>query len=308
MRGMGAELRALALTHRAFDTFSHHTYGERAAERPWKRHDRSTTIALGDWQGLMQSLYDAFAGTSQPIPGQEGVTIWYTEAGFQTRPDPTKAGLYRGVESDVSALPDAGAGADPPDQATQFADAVRLAYCQPFVGAYLNFLLWDEPDLARWQSGLFWADRTPKRSYTVARNVIADVNARKVHCGSLPGGPVPRAFEPRTFVQVDRLVWPKSLVFNQRNDLWRFRIATAEDAAYTLQVVPIAARGTAVRRTGAASLEQTGTVRAGYFPWLKMSREQLAPGQYRFELTLTSVANPARTTAIAGPAFTVGKR
>ena len=31
-----------------------------------------------------------------------------------------------------------------PDQATQIRYAVRLAYCQPYVTAFFNFLLWDE--------------------------------------------------------------------------------------------------------------------------------------------------------------------
>ena len=55
------------------------------------------------------------------------------------------------------------------------------------VGALLNFQLQDEPDLNRWQSGVLWADGTPKRSYDSWRNTIAEVNAHAVDC-SLFGG------------------------------------------------------------------------------------------------------------------------
>ena len=60
--------------------------------------------------------------------------------------------------------------------------AVRLAYCQPNVGAFFNFLLVDEPSSA-WQSGLFWADGFPKPAYDAfAKEAIADVRAGAVRC------------------------------------------------------------------------------------------------------------------------------
>jgi Ca2+-binding RTX toxin-like protein len=67
-------------------------------------------------------------------------------------------------------------------------DSIRLAACQPYVGAYFNFLLFDEPRLAGWQSGAFWADRTPKDSLPAFRDAISDANAARVDCGALKGG------------------------------------------------------------------------------------------------------------------------
>ena len=48
------------------------------------------------------------------------------------------------------------------DQPVQLQDAIRVAYCQPAVGAYFNFHLYDERDLAGWQSGVFWPDGSPR--------------------------------------------------------------------------------------------------------------------------------------------------
>jgi hypothetical protein len=129
------------------------------------------------------------------------VPIWYLESGFQTAVPSGKTGSYSGNEKVVT-IPDfAGGeiefpGASPlatsraPDQATQLRYAVRLAYCQPYVGAIFNFLLRDETDLAGWQSGVLWADGTKKGSFAPLASVVADANDRAISCAvpTAPGG------------------------------------------------------------------------------------------------------------------------
>jgi hypothetical protein len=79
------------------------------------------------------------------------------------------------------------------DQPLQLADAIRIAYCQPFVGAYFNFHLVDEPNLAGWQSGVYWADGSPKPAYQALRRTAAQVNLRSIDCaGFAPSGMLPR--------------------------------------------------------------------------------------------------------------------
>jgi hypothetical protein len=203
IRKMGQAFRALNLDHRIFDTVAHHGYGPFSSERPWKRHsDAAGLISQGDHGALLAALTEAYEGTAQPLPGQcvEGwcVGIWYTEMGIQTRIDRQKRALYSGRESDPRAVPDdAGApGWNPegapvpddssaPDQATQITDARRLAYCLPYVDAFFNLQLWDEPDLGRWQSAPLWADRTPKDSYAAFQQAIAAVNADTIDCGAV---------------------------------------------------------------------------------------------------------------------------
>jgi hypothetical protein len=199
IRAMGVAYRAMGLTHRIFDTVAHHGYGPVSAERPFKRH-RSTTVSQGDLATLVKAFREVFADTAQPVPGKcaiDGwcVRVWYTEMGYQTRIDATKKSLYTGVETDPDPIPpdDAIAGPNPesarvsqnslaPDQATQIADSIRLAYCQPYVAAYFNLQLWDEPDLGRWQSAPLWVDRTPKQSYPTFKTVLAEVNSHSVDC------------------------------------------------------------------------------------------------------------------------------
>jgi hypothetical protein len=188
-RKLGDAYRASGRTRPILDTVGHNPYPTTNAERPWARHPGSGTIGEGDYSKLMNIFEDAFAGTAQPLPGQGRVSIWYMEQGFQTTVDPAKASLYRGAETDRQALPawiaraTTGSPAGPaPDQATQLTDALQLAYCQPAVGAFFNFELADETTLAGWQSGLLWADMTPKPSYDVFKAAVRSVATGRVDC------------------------------------------------------------------------------------------------------------------------------
>jgi hypothetical protein len=185
---LGEAYRASGRLRPIFDTVGHNPYPASNAERPWTRHGDSKTIGEGDYDVLMAVLGQAFGGTAQPVPGQGRVSIWYMEQGFQTTVDPAKAGFYHGTETDRYPLPAwvaravSSATGPAPDQSTQLADALNLAYCQPAVAAFFNFELADETDLAGWQSGLLWADLTPKPSYGPFRAAVRNVAAGRVDC------------------------------------------------------------------------------------------------------------------------------
>ena len=202
IRRLGEAYRASGRQSPILDTVGQVVYGATAGERPWKKHV-GTRISQGDWDKLMQTYASAFGGSKQPLPGActplRCVGIWYMEAGYQTTPDPDKAHLYVGGESSPTTFPDY-AGGEPdfpppgedsraPDQATQLTDGVRLAYCQPHVEAFFNFLLRDEADVRGWQSGVLWTDWTAKDSFPAFKRVIGEVDARAVDCSKLKGGP-----------------------------------------------------------------------------------------------------------------------
>lgn len=192
-REVGAAYRASGRGAPILDTIGHNPYPATTSEPPWAEHPDSSSVGQGDYGKLIAVLEDAFGDTAQPLPGREGVTIWYMEQGFQSTIEFDKAGLYTGSETDGDALPpwspDAAAAESDgpaPDQATQLADAVRFAYCQPYVGAFFNFELADEPSLLGWQSGVLWVDKTPKPSYYAFKRAVADVNAGSVDCAAFP--------------------------------------------------------------------------------------------------------------------------
>ena len=182
---LGAAYRASGRTTRIFDTFGHNPYPATNAEPPSVEHPGSRMLGEGDYGALMDALTAAFAGTGQPVPGEDGVSLWYLEDGFETAVPADRAGRYSGRER-ASVVQPVGHAAAARDQASQLRDAVELAYCQPAVGAFFNFQLVDEEGLGGWQSGLLWADGRPKPSYAAFRQVVADVRSRKVDCSRFP--------------------------------------------------------------------------------------------------------------------------
>ncbi len=201
IQGMAAAYKASGRTQRIFDTVVHHPYGDNNAERPYEMHPGPYFIGEGDWNKLVATYQQAFAGTPQAVPGRclpsgPCVPIWYLEAGFQTRPRPGST-IYFNPEN-VLTVPDVSSGepespaplatSPAPDQATQLRWALRLAYCQPYVEAVFNFLIRDDPNLLGYQSGVLWADWQPKGSYAPLGAVVSQLAAGNVSCAA-PSAP-----------------------------------------------------------------------------------------------------------------------
>ena len=172
-RQLGAALRASGRRRPIFDTVGHNAYPDSPFEPPWTTHS-GPSIDEGDYSTLMRVLRSAFDGTPQPVPGRRGVTIWYLEDGYQSSVAEHGA-AYHGQENVAELV-------DPGFQGWQLQASVRLAYCQPAVGAFFNFQLRDDPDLVGWQSGLLYADGTPKPAYDLLKAALADVAAGTVVC------------------------------------------------------------------------------------------------------------------------------
>jgi len=170
-RDLGAAYRASARSLPIFDTVGHNAYPETSAEPPAARHKHGS-IDEGDLDRLLAALRKGFAKTGQPLPGQGDVTVWYLEDGFQTLPG--LAG-YDGTETDRHAIPE-------DEQGVQLAAAVRLAYCQPAVGAFFNFELRDDAALDGWQSGLVRPDWSAKPAFAAYAAAVAAVRSGTIAC------------------------------------------------------------------------------------------------------------------------------
>jgi len=124
---------------------------------------------------IYQAFYDAFAGTPQRTIGQQpggGLPVSLNETGVQT--DSSGRAGYAGVE--VSATPAGGVVgrfATEEFQAGWYLQMLNLVACDPNVQVVDIFHLIDEESLAGWQSGLYFADRTPKRAAQAVRDWIA---------------------------------------------------------------------------------------------------------------------------------------
>ena len=199
---LAAAYKTSGRTNPIFDTFGYIPKALGSAERPWAEHPNSPAYGIGDYDALVAAIDSGFQGTSQPLPGQDGTTIWYLAQGYQTAPDSAHSGQYTGSENDTTPVPalSPNEASDPRtgnglDQPMQLADAIKIADCQPLVGAYFNFHLVDEKDLAGWQSGVYWADGSPKPAYQALRKTAGQVNQNTVDCGAFSNG-VPPALRP----------------------------------------------------------------------------------------------------------------
>jgi hypothetical protein len=168
---LGRAYRSSGRSRPIFDTVGHNAYPETSAEPPSARHAKGS-IDEGDLDRLLAALRKGFAKTGQPLPGRNGVTVWYLEDGFQTTPDRP---LYTGAETDRRPVSEV-------EQAAQLTAAVQLAYCQPEVGAFFNFELRDDSTLAGWQSGLLRPDWSPKPAFAAYAAVLGAARSGALTC------------------------------------------------------------------------------------------------------------------------------
>jgi hypothetical protein len=159
---LGKAYRLSGRKRPVMDWFAIHPYPEHARVPPTFAHPRSTAISLADYGKLVRLLGQAFDGTRQ-----RGSTlpIVYDEFGVQTKQPDDKRLMYANQD-----LPSAVDAVDEATQGRYYRRALQLAACQPNVVGLLFFHVSDEADLDRWQSGVYYADDTPKSDFPVVRS------------------------------------------------------------------------------------------------------------------------------------------
>ena len=163
IQDLGRFYRESARGEPVMDAFAHHPYLERSETPPDFAHPNTTTISLADYDKLVALLGEAFDGTAQE--GSD-IPILYTEFGVQTIIPPENRAAYTNLDA-----PAAADAVSEDVQADYYRQAVEIACGQPTVEGLYIFHVWDEPDLLGWQSGLYYADQTPKSS----RDAFADL-------------------------------------------------------------------------------------------------------------------------------------
>jgi hypothetical protein len=141
---------------------------------PTVPHPTNTSITIADYPKLVALLDEAFKGTAQP---GARLPVYYTEFGVQTAVPAVKRGVYTDLDS-----PARTDSVSFDTQAAYYRRALELAYCQPTVRGLFVFHTFDEPNLGGWQSGLYFADRTPKPSLPAFKRTVADLRSGLVRC------------------------------------------------------------------------------------------------------------------------------
>ena len=176
IRDLGRAYRASGRRRPLMDAFAIHPYMLKPKVPPTVAHPRTTQITLADYPKLVTLLDEAFRGT--PQRGRT-LPIVYAEFGVQTVVPDKKLSAY-----EPGTNPTAEEGVSPATQAAYYRTALALAYCQPTVKGLFIFHTFDESNLNGWQSGLYYADRTPKPSVRGFRRAVADLREGKLtNCG-----------------------------------------------------------------------------------------------------------------------------
>ena len=176
LRDLGAAYRASGRTRPIMDWLAIHPYQDNSSQPPTTGHPTTTTITIADYEKLVRMLGEAFDGTAQ-----RGSTlpILYAEFGVQATIPARKAALYTGREAETTRP------VDEPTHGRYYRQAIELAFCQPNVRGIFVLHSVDEPALDRWQSGVFYADGSPKSSVGAVR--AAASASRRGIVASCPG-------------------------------------------------------------------------------------------------------------------------
>jgi hypothetical protein len=174
---MGIAYRAMNRNKPIMDGFSFHPYGENSSTPPTLVHTSGTSLGLADYPKLVSLLGNAFNGTAQ-----KGSTlpIVYDEYGVDSQIPMAKRSFYGGTEPATTKPVSEGV------QAAYYDEALQLAACQPTVRGFLIFHVTDETDYNRWQSGVYYADGTPKSSRALVKAAMSAVRAGAYECGEPP--------------------------------------------------------------------------------------------------------------------------
>jgi hypothetical protein len=161
LRDLGRAYRDSGRARPLMDALSIHIYGETSRIPPTLAHPRTTTIGIADYRKLVRLLREVFDGTAQP---GSTLPIIYGEYGAETTVPPAKQVLYTGREV-VPTI-------DAATQARYYAEAIALARRQRNVRMLLFFHVADETRLEGLQTGVRYADGTPKASLERVRAAV----------------------------------------------------------------------------------------------------------------------------------------
>jgi hypothetical protein len=142
-------IRGMDRARAKLDAYAHNPYPLRRFETPSAGGcGHCETITMATIDRLLREVRKAFGPKR----------IWLTEYGYQTNP------------------PDRFLGVSPALQARYLAEAAQRAHATPYVDMLIHYLYQDEPDAARWQSGLRTVTGRAKPSHRMAMLPLAQVS------------------------------------------------------------------------------------------------------------------------------------
>ena len=255
IRELGAAYRKSGRALPVMDGLSFHPYPLNSSVAVDALPADPDHLGLIDQDVLVQLLGRAFDGTRQV---GKGMPILYDEFGIESMIPANKRELYGGVEpATTRPVPEAA-------QAAAYRRAIHLAYCQSNVAGMLLFHTHDEPGRPGWQSGLVYADGSPKSSLEPVK--LAMESAATASLGACP---VP-ARVSAALTTADRTI--------------SFRCERA--CTYRARFLRLPRRSMIAVKTGRAA--------AGRRVTLRVEPAQTTPGWHQLSIAFVDAALPGR--------------
>ena len=254
-------LRALPI----MDGFSFHPYPLNSSVPVDALPRDADHLGLIDQDRLVRLLGKAFNGTAQV---GSGMPILYDEFGIESVIPANKRELYGGSEP-LTTRPISEAA-----QASAYRRAIHLAYCQSNVAAMLLFHTHDEPGRAGWQSGLVYADGTPKTSLEPVRSAMEAAGSDTIGVCPLVSTAV------TAFVTRDRTI----------------SLRCHRDCIYRARLLRLPLASPTVARSGLALAGKRVQVTLG---------RNVAPGWYQLSLSMVDPTRPGKPLVRTSAPFAV---
>jgi hypothetical protein len=299
---LGIAYRASGRTKPLMDELGYHPYPAKNTDAPGVGY-AWPNAGLPNLDRVKQAVWDAFNGTAQPTFAETGrdtfaqpLKLELDELGWQVAIPPQYQSLYFGTETYPTV--------DEPTQAEYYADSIGLAECDPSVSSLSFFLLRDEPDLSRWQSGLEYVNGVGRQSYTAVKQTIAQTQ------GNCQGAPVAWRHASQLVQPVaswGNLTHPRPL----RSRSWAFVAGARELATFRAGIF----RAGTSKSTIAKALTRGRPKPLLYVKGLIKAKNRivrlparlLKQGRYVYAIRMTASMNPRRSTQLVSRPFRVGR-
>ncbi len=273
---LGKAYRATQRSKPIMDAFAIHPYLEKSSLPPTFAHPNSKSIGFADYGKLVKTLGQAFNGTAQP---GSALPIVYDEFGVQSKIPAAKARVYTNLNT-----PPARDAVSEATQAAYYKQALQMSYCQPNVVGMLIFHVSDESNGNAWQSGLFYADDTPKSSLAAVRATAeAAANGTLANCPAM--------------IAVRQILAPSDELYSTDNTTWHLALTCGNWCSYVARIETVPG--------GTPALEVRGDLPPDQDTMIAFPTQELPVGTYRYAIRIYAYGKIGTTVLRASKPFKV---
>jgi hypothetical protein len=305
LQALGQAYKASGRRKPIMDALAYHIHPRDSRTFSEKTHFRWPNGAPADLNRIKQAVWDAFHGTAQPTFAEDDDTqadrlrFVLAEVAVQVRIQDSLADRYTGSEN----VP----VADEAWQAKTYPALMRWFACDRDVSDVMLFLLVDQQDLKRYQSGLLRIDGSKRPAFDSVKSAIPGLG----RCG------VERTWRHSERVFGARAVYGGKVRFPLAQSVFGVSVTAAEDATTKAGLFRVPGPSAPINRTllaksldrepgaGGPVLSDTARIRARFLPRLEV-HGTVARGVYRWVIRVRSAMNTGRTSILVGPVLTVG--